>query len=97
MQAAHLETELSICDETQHVVGSNTETRNKSVADAFKKFLNHNTSALALFGGKNTERIFDANNELVQRTFMRYDLGRRSRALRKRATRVYGSSSSVQR
>jgi hypothetical protein len=74
MQAANLDTELSICDETQHVVGSDSQTRNKGVADAFKKFLNHNTSALSLFGTNSADRIFDANNEFVQRSFKRYDL-----------------------
>jgi hypothetical protein len=74
MQAANLDTELSICNETQHVVGSDSQARNKSVADAFKKLLNHNTSALALFGTESGDRIFDANNEFVQRSFQRYNL-----------------------
>jgi hypothetical protein len=74
MQAAFLETELSICDEAQHVVGSNTEIRNKGVADTYKKFLNHNTSALALFGTNLASRMFDANNELVQRRTRWFEL-----------------------
>lgn len=72
--AVALETELGLGDEIQHVVVSDTGKSTRSVGDAVKKILNSGIFAMGLFGTEKASRIFDAAEEVAQRTCWRFEL-----------------------
>lgn len=69
-----LSIELGLADEIQHVVASDTGKSTKSVGDAVKKILNTGMFAMGLFGTEMANRIFDAADEVAQRSAWRFEL-----------------------